>query len=77
MKSLERRFQNITERNPNFSSYFCFTKAVEGQGFNKKTIRRWFQKLVDKDDYAKSEKGVLLRHLDNLSNSREEDIKKG
>lgn len=68
MKSLERRFQNITQRNSNFSSYLCFTKAVEGQGFNKRTIRRWFQKLVDKDDYVKSEKGALLKHLDELSN---------
>ncbi|MDD5639280.1 MAG: hypothetical protein PHR47_00540 [Candidatus Pacebacteria bacterium] len=66
MKSLERRFQNIAKRNPNFSSYLCFAKAIEGQQFNKKTIRFWFQRLVDKDDYITKEKGSLLKHLDSL-----------
>lgn len=69
MKSLKRRFENIVEKNPSFSSYICFSKAVEGQGFNKQTIHRWFQKLVDKEDYAKNEKRAVLEHLDNLSNT--------
>jgi hypothetical protein len=67
MKSLERRFQNITEKSPSSSSYICFAKAVKGQNFNKQTIHRWFQKLVDKDDYERSEKKAILAHLDNLS----------
>lgn len=69
MKSLEKRFQNIAEKNPNLSSYTCFAKAVKGQNFNKQTVHRWFQKLVDKDDYERSEKKALLAHLDNLSNT--------
>ena len=69
MKSLERRFNNIKEKNPNWSSYLCFSSAIKGQSFNKQTIHRWFQKLVDKDDYARSEKRVILAHLDNLSNT--------
>ena len=67
MKSLEKRFQNITEKNQSLSSYTCFAKAVKGQDFNKQTVHRWFQKLVDKDDYERSEKKILLAHLDNLS----------
>ena len=69
MKSLERRFQSIAEKNPSFSSYICFSKAIEGQSFNKQTVHRWFQKLVDKEDYAKNEKRAILEHLDNLSNA--------
>ena len=68
MKSLERRFRNIAEKNPSLSSYVCFAKTIKGQGFNKQTIHRWFQKLVNKDDYAKKEKRAVLAHLDNLSN---------
>ncbi len=69
MKSLERKFNNITEKNPNWSSYTCFAEAIKGQGFSKQTIHRWFQKLVDKSDYARSEKKEILAHLEGLSNS--------
>lgn len=68
MKSLERRFSNITKKNPNWSSYTCFYEAIKGQRFSKQIIHRWFQKLVDKDDYAKSEKRDILAHLVGLSN---------
>lgn len=68
MKSLKRRFDNVTEKNPNLSSYTCFARTITGQGFNKQTIHRWFQKLVDKEDYLRKEKRGLLTHLDNLSN---------
>jgi hypothetical protein len=67
MKSLQRRFNNTTEKYPHLSSYACFAKTIKGQGFNKQTIHRWFQKLVDKDDYARKEKKAILAHLENLS----------
>lgn len=68
MKSLARRFKNITEKNPHLSSYTCFVRTIKEQGFNRQTIHRWFQKLVDKDDYAKRDKRAVLAHLNNLSN---------
>lgn len=67
MKSLERRFNNITEKNPNRSSYICFAEAVMGQGFREQIIHRWFNKLVNKDDYAKNEKKAVLGFLVGLS----------
>lgn len=74
MKSLERRFNNISNKNPNLSSYLCFVEAVRGQGFSKQTIHNWFSQLVDKGDYNKTEKRALLEHLTNLSNVIEEGI---
>ena len=68
MKSLERRFNNISEKSPNKGSYACFAEAVMDQGFTKQTVHRWFQKLVEKEDYAKGEKRSILKHLNNLSN---------
>lgn len=68
MKSLERRFNNIQEKNPFWSSYICFAEAVTGQRFTPPILHRWFQKLVAKDDYSQSDKRSLLRHLDLLSN---------
>jgi hypothetical protein len=67
MKSIERKFNSIAEKNPNLSSYICFAKTVEEQGLNIQTIHRWFKKLVNKDDYEKSEKRALLENLANLS----------
>lgn len=68
MKSIERRFEKISERNPLWSSLICFSEAVKDQRFSNSTLHRWFQKLVDKADYARSEKRGILEHLDNLSN---------
>ncbi len=75
MKSIERRFRGIKEKNPNYSSYLCFAEAVSKQKFSKQTIQRWFNRLVDKDDYAKSEKRETVDFLAKLSNSREDDKK--
>ena len=63
MKSLERRFENISKLNQKWSSYICFAEAVKGQNFSRLTIRKYFNKLVEKDDYAKSDKKVLIDYL--------------
>lgn len=68
MKSLERRFINIADKHHFWSSYTCFAEAVKGQKFSSQIIHRWFQKLVDKDDYARSDKKAVLAHLENLTN---------
>ncbi len=68
MKSIERRFNNITEKKPFWSSFTCFAEAVKEQRFTQPILHRWFQKLVQKDDYAQNDKRALLRHLDFLSN---------
>jgi hypothetical protein len=68
MRSIKRRFNNIAERNPNYSSYLCFAEAIKEQRFSKQMIQRWFNKLVDKNDYARSEKRGTVDFLVNLSN---------
>ena len=69
MRSLEARFKKIAEKNPFWSSYICFAEAIAYQRFSRSIIHRWFQKLVDKDDYAKNEKKAILEHLENLTNT--------
>ena len=68
MRSIERRFKKIAEKNPVWSSYICFAEAVKSQCFSKQTMSRWFNKLVEKDDYTRSEKRQVLYYLVNLSN---------
>lgn len=75
MRSIERRFKQINEKKPRWSSWSCFVKAIKGQKFNKKIINRWFNQLVDKDDYAKDEKKELLEYLSRVSNTIEECLK--
>lgn len=67
MRSAERRFNGIAEKNPYWSSYICFAEAIKRQGFSGQTIRRYFQKLVKKDDYDKRDKKEILKYLTNLS----------
>lgn len=69
MKSLEKRFTKIVEKNPKLSSYTCFAEAIKGQKFSEQVIHRWFNKLVDTGDYAKKEKKAVLAFLVSLSNT--------
>lgn len=71
MKSLERRFKNISTRNTGWSSYVCFAEAVRGQNFSRRVLLVWFNKLVDKNDYSQDEKKQLLVHLECLNKPNE------
>lgn len=54
-----------------------FTHACRGQKFTKRIISQWFNELVDKDDYSRSDKKKLLQHITNLSNEPEDGMKRG
>lgn len=77
MRSIQRRFNKISTRSPELGSYICLARAIINHKFSRQMIGRWFQKLVDKDDYSKNEKKGLLSHLENLSNLAEDNKKKG
>jgi hypothetical protein len=67
MRSLRRIFSKIRSENPYWSDYTCFAEAVRGRRFSKRTIIRNFNSLVNKEDYAKSEKRKIIEHLAKLS----------
>ena len=64
MRSIQRRYNNLSQKNPYSSTLTNFKLAIEGQNFKKRTIRHWFIRLVDKDDYDKKEKRAILRGLE-------------
>ncbi len=66
MRSIERRFRRISQKNQYLSSLTCFRKAIEGQKFKKRTLYFWFNKLVDKTDYNHKDKRVIMQGLENL-----------
>lgn len=63
MRSIERRFSNLQETLPLLSSFMNFSGAIKDQGFDVGMVHRWFNKLVNKDDYERSDKKALLKHL--------------
>jgi hypothetical protein len=77
MRSIERRFTNLQHKRPELSSLINFTHAVRGQKFTKRAINKWFTKLVVKDDFDRSDKRIILRHIDDLSDEPEDDNKRG
>lgn len=70
MKSIKRRFDEISIKNQYWSSYICFAEAIKKQKFNKETLQIWFNKLVSKDDYDKKDKKILLDQLYILSDHK-------
>jgi hypothetical protein len=69
MKSIERRFENIKKKDNGWTSYICFAQTVSGQSFSEKIIRRYFNKLVDKNDYLSAEKKEIINYLLTLTKS--------
>ena len=63
MRSIERRFKYVQRKNPFWSSFTCFANTVRGKKFSRDRIRRYFNELVDKEEYAKNEKGQILKYL--------------
>lgn len=68
MKSIERRFANLEQSRPMAGSYMNFASAVMNGHFTHDIIRRWFNRLVDKEDYCRKDKRAILAFLYALSN---------
>lgn len=75
MKSIKRRFLKIQKKNSYWSSYLCFAETIKGQNFSIRALRYWFEKLVEKDDYSRSEKKSIIATLSELNKQPEESIK--
>jgi len=57
-------FQEISRLNPAWSSWICFCEAIKRRGnLSKRTVKKYFEKLVEKEDYAVSEKRQLIDYL--------------
>lgn len=69
MRSIERRFILEQEKSPLSSDLMCFSRAVHNQRFSRKFILRWFNKLVDKNDYDGKEKREIIEWLEKHSNT--------
>ena len=66
MKITRADFNTIQEQNPNLSSYMCFAQLCRKVKMTHYEIRKWFRKLVEKEDYLNSEITGIYKHLDNI-----------
>ena len=63
-----QEFNETKRKNPFWSDYICFAETVKDRKFlSVRTIKKYFDILVDKNGYAKSEKHQVLEHLIKLS----------
>jgi len=60
---MKEKFNRIVLDNPNLSSIVCFTKCISGQNLSLTEITKWFNMLVDKQDYRRADKKELLTWL--------------
>ena len=66
MKSIERVFDD-TKMNPFWSSYICFAESIKHRNFTSRIITKWFNRLVEKDDYFRADKQQILIFLETLT----------
>jgi hypothetical protein len=64
MHSFAYQFKEIQRLNPYWSSWVCFCETLKRMKIKDRgKIRKYFNQLVEKDDYAKSEKNQLINYL--------------
>lgn len=67
MKSIERIFSKLNEEHPYWSTLVCFSESIFRKNFNRESIHRWFNKLVDTDDYDTRDKKEIMNFLESIS----------
>lgn len=63
MKSIQIRFNKLVEKYPHRGLYSCLTLLVNGKGLGRQTITKLFDELINKEDFAKNERGELIDYL--------------
>jgi hypothetical protein len=71
MRSIQARFQNMSEKYPDVNSLINFGRAIWSQKFSRPMIKYWFNLLVEKDDYDPKDKIKLLRHFYKATENQE------
>lgn len=74
MKTIEGNFKEISKSNPFWSSYTCFAETITGRKFIRQAIAKWFNRLVDKDDYNRGDRMTLMENLMELTNSKKTTV---
>ncbi len=64
-------FSEIQILNPYWSSLVCFHETIKNRrALHPRLIKKWFLKLVEKDDYGKESKNEILKYAISLAKKR-------
>jgi hypothetical protein len=63
MYNIKSRFEKIAANHPLYSTYTAFAEAIKNTSISERTVRLWFYRLVDSEDYQKSDGPAIVRHL--------------
>ena len=63
MYDIKSRYEKIATKYPFYSTYTVFAETIRNTNLTEASVRRYFHRLVDKDDYTKSERPAVLRYL--------------
>jgi len=64
----KQTFYEHQKMNPCWSDFTCFCETIRGRKYLRRpTITKWFNTLVDSEDYGKEDKGEVLGFLFNLA----------
>ena len=75
MRSIERRNDLQKQKRPMIGDFVNLKATVKGQKYSKITIARYFEKLVDPDDFDPKDKISLINDLYIYSNIIEDNKK--
>lgn len=56
-------FDVIQDKNPGLSTLICFAKAIAKREYEPEYVSKWFNKLVDKEDYEHRDRDEVLTWL--------------
>ena len=57
-------FHEVQRKNPFWSSWTCFCEVIKGKkNMTPRVVRRYFNLLVDKEDYDIEDRAELIKHL--------------
>jgi hypothetical protein len=65
---MEDKFKELQEKFPNHSSLVLFGRLIRmtpKENWNQRKVSKYFNSLVDKDDYLPSEKKMIISWLVN------------
>jgi len=63
MDVFKQKFDQLSQSNPNLSSWVVFSRIVNQYNYSESFIREAFEKFVEKGDYLKSEFEALISGL--------------
>lgn len=65
---MKRNFKKISDNNPYWSTIVCFAHTIRNKSYSYEIIKKYFNLLVDKNDYDKKDKTQIFDWLYDMSN---------